>query len=54
MWKKKSRKGKEAQNQSVKSSDITHLEYQDLIDNDIDVGDMVIINSDGLLEKISD
>ncbi len=26
---------------------------QYLIDNDIDVGDMVIINSDGLLEKVS-
>ena len=27
---------------------------QYLIDNDIDVGDMVIINSDGVLEKVSD
>lgn len=27
---------------------------QYLIDNDIDVGDMVIINSDRLLEKVSD
>ena len=27
---------------------------QYLIDNDIDVGDMVFINSDGLLEKVSD
>lgn len=27
---------------------------QYLIDNDIDVGDMVIINSDGLLERVSD
>ena len=27
---------------------------QYLIDNDIDVGDMVFIDSDGLLEKVSD
>lgn len=41
----------------LKSEDIeTTIKQVDqyLIDNDIDVGDMVIINSDGLLEKVSD
>ena len=41
----------------LKSEDIeTTIKQVDqyLIDNDIDVGDMVVINSDGLLEKVSD
>ena len=41
----------------LKSEDIeTTIKQVDqyLIDNDIDVGDMVFINSDGLLEKVSD
>lgn len=41
----------------LKSEDIeTTIKQVDkyLYDNDIDVGDMVFINSDGLLEKVSD
>ena len=41
----------------LKSEDIeTTIKQVDqyLIDNDIDVGDVVFINSDGLLEKVSD
>ena len=41
----------------LKSKDIeTTIKQVDLylIDNDIDVGDMVVINSDGVLEKVSD
>lgn len=41
----------------LKSEDIeTTIKQVDqyLIDNVIDVGDMVVINSDGLLEKVSD
>ena len=41
----------------LKSEDIeTTIKQVDqyLIDNDIDVGDVVFINSDGLLQKVSD
>ena len=41
----------------LKSKDIeTTIKQVDLylIDNDIDVGDMVVINSDGVLEKVRD